>query len=367
MSLMKKRPRTAKRILASHANGKRSHGPVTQRGRERSRDAHLRHGLYSADGNKALRVLGEKPEEFDAVVACVMEQWQPANGFEERLSMRLARAIWRMERADRMQEGYALQQAQETNQSRADRLHARMMRLKMTESILERLLEAVRDEDYEATPDDIEIMRNLYHEGVLKEMGEIAVALLEQLQPADEEDVPEPPVDPRTVRANVRAVFGLRPGHDYGMGPYAPHHDEPVATDAEGGVTPVPGSPDTAPPPPEVKPPEITPPPPAEEAEDPEEREAHEKVRRLLEHILVRQAEICREQRRAVLRESLEGPSPYERAMEIAPAHRNVAVVRRMEDSSFRQVARLTNLLLKVKRRNWKMWAELPPEVVEEK
>jgi len=38
--------------------------------------------------------------------------------------MRLVEAIWRMERADRMQEGYAVRQAQEVTQGRENRLHA---------------------------------------------------------------------------------------------------------------------------------------------------------------------------------------------------------------------------------------------------
>jgi hypothetical protein len=52
----------------------------------------------------------------------------------------------------------------------------------------------------------------------------------------------------------------------------------------------------------------------------------------------------------ATLQESPMGPSPYERAAEIAPAHRNSLLMRRMQDSNFREVWRVTNLLLKVKR-----------------
>ena len=73
-------------------------------------------------------------------------------------------------------------------------------------------------------------------------------------------------------------------------------------------------------------------------------------MRQILEHILSRQVEICEAQRQATLRESLTGPSPYERAAEIAPTHRNASLMRRMQDSNFRQVWRVTNLLLKIKR-----------------
>ena len=43
------------------------------------------------------------------------------------------------------------------------------------------------------------------------------------------------------------------------------------------------------------------------------------------------------------------GPSPYERAAEIALAHPDAALMQRMEESSFRQIWRITTLLLKIK------------------
>ncbi len=44
------------------------------------------------------------------------------------------------------------------------------------------------------------------------------------------------------------------------------------------------------------------------------------------------------------------GLSPSDRAAEIAPTHPNARLMRRMQDSNFREVRRLTNLLLKTKR-----------------
>jgi hypothetical protein len=43
------------------------------------------------------------------------------------------------------------------------------------------------------------------------------------------------------------------------------------------------------------------------------------------------------------------GPSPCERAGEIAPTHRSAPFMQRMEDSSLRQPWRLTNTLIKVR------------------
>jgi hypothetical protein len=60
--------------------------------------------------------------------------------------------------------------------------------------------------------------------------------------------------------------------------------------------------------------------------------------------------EICEAQRQAILKDSLAGPSPYERATEIALAHPDAARMQRTEESNFRQIWRITNLLLKIKR-----------------
>ena len=105
MSLLKNRPLTEKMISANQANARRSRG-LRAEGRARIRDANLRHGFYSKERDKALRALGEKPEEFAAMVQAVEEEWKPASPFQELLAMRLARALWRANRADRMQEGY---------------------------------------------------------------------------------------------------------------------------------------------------------------------------------------------------------------------------------------------------------------------
>jgi hypothetical protein len=64
--------------------------------------------------------------------------------------------------------------------------------------------------------------------------------------------------------------------------------------------------------------------------------------------------DICEAQAKALLKESIKGPSPYERAAEIAPTHASAMLMRRMQDSYFREVRRITNLLLKMKRRERK-------------
>ena len=46
----------------------------------------------------------------------------------------------------------------------------------------------------------------------------------------------------------------------------------------------------------------------------------------------------------------LAGPSPFELAAQNAPSHAEVLLMRRAQDANMREVRRLTNLLLKLKR-----------------
>jgi hypothetical protein len=88
-----------------------------------------------------------------------------------------------------------------------------------------------------------------------------------------------------------------------------------------------------------------------------EDWKARERARKLLRNILTRQVDACEVERKALLKESLAGPSPYELAAEIAPAHADALLMRRMQDANMREVRRLTNLLLKIQRRERKLEA----------
>src|ERR1019366_9570698 len=139
---------TEKQLAANRRNQKLCHGPVTVEGRERIRAAHLRHGFYSQDEEVALRALGEDPAQLEALTEGLWETYRPDDAAQEGLVIRLARATWLMNRADRMQQGYAVRQAQDVNIGRGDRLHVQMMRLKITAETLERLAESVAQWHY---------------------------------------------------------------------------------------------------------------------------------------------------------------------------------------------------------------------------
>jgi hypothetical protein len=194
MSLIKKHQMTEKQLAANRRNQKLCNGPATDEGRERIRAAHLRHGFYAPAEEVALRALGEDPAHFRELLEGLWETYNPTDAAQEGLVIRLARAMCLMNRADRMQEGYAMRQAQDVSRGRQDRLHARMMRLKITADSLRLLVRSVASPHYVATPGDLEKMKNLYEEGVMKEMGEIALALFYRLQaPGTDEDGLGPP------------------------------------------------------------------------------------------------------------------------------------------------------------------------------
>jgi hypothetical protein len=257
---------------------------------------------------------------------------------QEGLVIRLRRCLWLTNRADRMLEGCAVQQAQDMNRGRQDRLHAKMMRRKLTAESLERLVQSVARKHYVTTPVDLEKMKNLHQEGVVKEMGEIALALFYRLQPPGAgEDGLDPMESARRVVAQVKEIFGIGTAAAFPPPSKVTPDSRQVEEDPEDANV-------------------------AEEKNDQRypsitaaEWEARERPRQLLENILKRQVEICEEQRKALLRESVKGPSPYERATEIAPTHPNARLMRRMQDSNFREARRITNLLLKLKRHELRM------------
>jgi hypothetical protein len=337
MSLRKKSTMTPKKISANRANGRRPHRPSTPGGRERIRAALLRHGFDVQVEEVAMRSLGEDPAQFQELLAGLWETYNPTNAAQEGLVIRLARATWLMNRADRMQEGYALRQARDVNSGRQDRLHARMMRLKMTAESLGLLAESVARTHYVTTPTDLDKMKNFHQEGVVEEMAEMALALFYQLQaPGTDEDGLDANEKARRMVEQAKEIFGIGTTPDFTPPPIgtpdSSQQDKSLQAAAEKN---------------DERYPNIT----------AAEWEARERPRHLLENILKRQVEACEAQRQAVLRESLKGPSPYERAAEIAPTHPNSLLIRRTQDSCFREVRRVTKLLLKLKGYEWKMKA----------
>jgi hypothetical protein len=293
-----------------------------------------------------MRALGEDPTGFQELLEALWEEWNPSRGTQEGIVISLARALWLMNRAARMQEGYAVRLATEVGSGRLERLHSRMMRLKMTEERLRRLAESVAGEYYVTPAEDLEKMKTLHQDGVLKETGEVALALFYELQaPGTGPDGMDPYEQSRRALFRIKEIFGLngdvppqpRRGINFDGTPMNPQQGgAPEASEAP-AVKP-------APKPPETK--KANPHPNISE----EEWEARERPRQLLENLLTRQMDACAAQRKAILKETVKGPSPYERAAEIAPTHPSARLIRNMQDANLAEIRRLTTLLLKIKR-----------------
>src|SRR3954469_13281895 len=92
--------RSPAQIEASRRNGARSRGPSTPEGKARvSRNA-LKHGLTATHH---LVLEDEVPDALDALIAIVAEETGATSEIEARLARRLAIALWKGERAERIE------------------------------------------------------------------------------------------------------------------------------------------------------------------------------------------------------------------------------------------------------------------------
>jgi len=121
MSLVKSPVRTEENHAARENNGRKSRGAATPEGKERARAANLRHGVYSRIRDEALTALGEDPAELAALIEGGYEQWRPANGFQANVVEQLAHLQWRLQRAARMQETLAAEHIKEVDADRREK------------------------------------------------------------------------------------------------------------------------------------------------------------------------------------------------------------------------------------------------------
>jgi hypothetical protein len=88
------------RAEASRKNGAKSKGPVTPEGKARASRNALKHGLRA---EHFVVVEGESPEAFAAFEAALVADLAPAGALQTLLAGRIARAAWRLERAERIE------------------------------------------------------------------------------------------------------------------------------------------------------------------------------------------------------------------------------------------------------------------------
>ena len=114
MSLVHKPEMTEENLAAHRANGSQSQGAVTPEGKARVAAVNLRHGFYSQTPNGALTALGEDPQEYAELMNSLENDL--AEGLKSELVQRIGRALWRMKRAERMQDGLAAKRIQGAKQ-----------------------------------------------------------------------------------------------------------------------------------------------------------------------------------------------------------------------------------------------------------
>ena len=285
MSLIQKHKMTEKKLAANRANARRSRGAATPAGKARAAAANLRHGYYSQSAEVALAALGEDPAEFQRRLESLLATWQPANALEMGLVMRLARALWRMERFDRIQESLAvkhLERALETKKLRE--AFVCMPLIEKMERLKDLFAATCMDLEGSVGPQEMKLFEQAYGNVPEEKAKEILLLLLRLRKAGPAEDL-----DP-----GGRAL-------------------------AEAGEIPV--------------------------AEG-EERVA---VREELVRLLVPEIESLE---RRILRpeeESDEARARFDRDEILAAAQPCTALMTRGEESSLRQVWRITNLLMKIK------------------
>jgi hypothetical protein len=106
MPLINPQEMTEANLAAKLANGSMSRGPVTPEGKAHSAASNLRHGFYCQAQNGALTALGEDPQEYAELMNSLEDNF--AESLESELVQRIGRVLWRMKRAERMQDGLAL-------------------------------------------------------------------------------------------------------------------------------------------------------------------------------------------------------------------------------------------------------------------
>jgi hypothetical protein len=88
------------RAEASRKNGAKSRGPRTAEGKARSAQNALKHGLRA---ERFVVVGDEDPQEFAALEAALIEELAPEGALQTLLAGRIARAAWRLQRADQIE------------------------------------------------------------------------------------------------------------------------------------------------------------------------------------------------------------------------------------------------------------------------
>ncbi|HEY6291477.1 MAG TPA: hypothetical protein VI455_07950 [Terriglobia bacterium] len=288
MSLVKSPSLSPKKIAANRANAVQSHGPSTPEGRERMRQSKTLHGASCRESGEALRILGEDPEQFARLLESVKASWQPSDEFQAQLAERLARALWQLGRTDRAQQSIAVGQVQEADRKLRGMVRKACQRYEQDLDNLDRLAEALAAGEDFVAGEDEFDLFNAIFGEEPEGRGRDILVLLNNLM-----QPPEP---------------GQKAPWDESDPLQLP--DVPVAT-------------------------------------GPDRTEARDKLAALLQEEIEAVNAARDRQRENTLEEN-----GYFRDSALVPSWPQASDALRMEESSVRQIARLSNLLLKLKGKN---------------
>jgi len=106
-----------RQIEANRRNARKSTGPTTEEGKQRSRCNAVRHGLTAETVIGAL----EDAEDYKAFEAAITADYDASSAVERELVLRLASLLWRLRRATTIETGLFEIQADHLNAFRASR------------------------------------------------------------------------------------------------------------------------------------------------------------------------------------------------------------------------------------------------------
>jgi hypothetical protein len=172
-------------LEARQSNARRSQGPETPEGVERIRAGSLRHGFYSQKADEALVALGEDPAELADLLASLLEFWAPKNAFAKRLVERQCRALWRMERADRIQESQTVMRVEEARRDVANTKRRLHVEIDTSLETLKTLAAAVANPEYYTEAAHLESVQRIFGSEAEGRPQDILTQLSRLVRPAD--------------------------------------------------------------------------------------------------------------------------------------------------------------------------------------